>query len=63
MVLQRDCSNKLKSRISYGTDLGVNISFKHGGSRPCKDLKTVRAIKRSRCIRRVVVPAFPSSSM
>ena len=40
MVLQRDCSNKIESRIWYGTCLGVNISFKHGRLRPCKDLNT-----------------------
>ena len=63
MVLQRDCFNKLESRIRYSTCLGVNISFKHGGLRPCKDLNTVSAIRRSHCMSKVVVPALPSNSV
>ena len=61
VVLQRECSNKLVSRIWYGTYLGVNISFKLSGLRPCKDLNTPSAIKRSPSICRVVVPDFSSS--
>ena len=61
MALQRDSSDKLESRIRYVTYSGVNISFRHGGLRPCEDLNTVIVIRLSCCMSGVVVPAFSSS--
>ena len=58
VVLQRGCSNKHESGVWHITHSGISISFKHGGSGPCKDLNTVRAIKPIHCISSVVVPAF-----